>query len=625
MERVEHQNTRVLIVDDREEIHADFREMLKPGFMKSSTDALAPAFLPRDEDEPRPAFDLRFATSGEEALEIVESQKRRDCPFAVAYVDIGMPPGIDGIETLRRIRAVDREVEAVIMTAYAGVPLSKVIEDTILPHKLLCIRKPFAREEIRQITLSLITKWNLEQELATGNRRLAAVLDATGDAIAMYDVESRLVFANQWYETLLGETERELRRMAPDAVSARLAERFRECGLICVDEGDLRDDAGEGVKPPDPGRAPKNRSLQRSKQPVRDAGGNRIGDIVVYRGLSGEVEPERMTAEAGPVHAGPETASSGAGLVGSSAAMRQVKALVRRAATSDITVLVQGESGTGKELVARSVHLCGSRRGAPFLALNCAAVSESLVESELFGHERGAFTGATGRKLGIFERANGGTILLDEIGDMSPALQSKLLRVLQEREIERIGGTATIPVDVQVIAATNVDLEIAMQAGGFRKDLFYRLAEFPLVVPPLRERRDDIPPLAEHFLRRHARRTGRSIRAVSPGVMRRLEQHDWPGNVRELDNVIRRAVLMETTRVLREGSLPGHLLSAGPTRRDPPAAPAVVRLEEVERRAVIHAFEVSARNVTRTAQALGINRATLHRKLKKYGLSSSGD
>ena len=628
MERAEHRNARVLIVDDQEEIHADFRELLKPGFMKLSTDALATAFLPKDEEVFQPEFDLQFARSGEEALDIVVSQKGRNCPFAVAYVDIRMPPGIDGIETIRRIRAVDEEVEVVIMTAYADKSLSEIVQGMELLHKLLYIRKPFAREEIQQITLSLVEKWNVERELAAGRRRVAdghrrlrAVLDATGDAIAMYDLDSRLVFANRWYETLLDATERELRRMSPEAVGARLGERLREYDLHRAEEGNLREDGGKWTKPAGADRAPGKRPLQRSIQPVRDGAGDMIGNVVVYRDVSGEVELERMTAEVRRLRAELETTSSFAEMVGATAGIQQVQALIGRAMASDITVLVQGESGTGKELVARLLHFNGPRRAAPFLAVNCAAVSESLIESELFGHERGAFTGATSRKLGVFERANGGTILLDEIGDMSPALQAKLLRVLQEREIQRVGGTAAVPVDVRVVAATNANLETAIRAGAFREDLFYRIAVFPIVVPPLRERREDIPLLAEHFLRKHARGAGRSIRALSPGALRRLEQHDWPGNVRELDSAIGRAVLLETTPVLQEGNLPPKLLSAAPDHQVPPALQGVVPLAEVERRAVVHALEVSARNVTRAARALGINRTTLHRKLNRYGLS----
>ena len=264
--------------------------------------------------------------------------------------------------------------------------------------------------------------------------------------------------------------------------------------------------------------------------------------------------------------------------------------------------------------------------------MNCAAVPEALFESELFGHERGAFTGAAARRIGSFERAAGGTILLDEIGDMQPALQAKLLRVLQEREIQRVGGTAAVPVDVQVIAATNQDMEEAIAAGRFREDLYWRIAAFPIEIPPLRERIEDVPELAEHFLGEHAERRGRSIRGLSTGALRRLLRHDWPGNVRELEGAIGRAVLMETADVLQEGSLPplasaGPLALAGPQVREEPEAdgPRAVRpLAEVERQALADALEACGNNVSRAARALGIHRVTLHRKLKSYGLLAGG-
>ena len=626
-------NTRVLIVDDQEEIHTDFREMLTPGHGKLSTDNFAAEFGSKNEAELLPAFALRNATSGDEAFRIIVSQRKRNRPVAVAFVDIRMNPGIDGVETVRRIRTVDRDVEVVLMTAHADKPLHEIARDMERFHKLLYIRKPFAREVIQQITLSLVTKWNIERELADRRRHLAnshqrlrTVLDATGDAIAMYDGGNRLLYANKRYERLAGATERELARMSPDATRKRFRERFRERGVSDEDQWNLREGRRSVVERVGPGRETSKRLLRRAVHPVHDDEGEKAGSIVVYRDLSVEVELERMTGEVRRLRGELESAHSFEGMVGSSSGMQRVQALMRQAAGSDITVLVRGESGTGKELVARLLHFNGPRRSAPFVAVNCAAVSESLMESELFGHERGAFTGAASRRAGCFERANGGTILLDEIGDMSLAMQAKLLRVLQEREIQRLGGTAAIPVDVRVVAATNTNLEAAMDAGAFRQDLYFRVAAFPITVPPLRERAGDIRHLVVHFLSRHARRSGRSIHALSSEALQRLEQHDWPGNVRELDSAIRRAVLLETTQVLQESSLPPELLGAEASRPGSaggiPETQGVVPLVEVERRALLHALEVSAHNVSRAARALGINRATLHRKLKKYDLSA---
>ena len=308
------------------------------------------------------------------------------------------------------------------------------------------------------------------------------------------------------------------------------------------------------------------------------------------------------------------------GMVGASPPMQQVYALMRQAAESDITVLIRGESGTGKELVAKSFHSNSPRKDGPFLAINCAAIPEALMESELFGHERGAFTGATRQRIGAFERAKGGTILLDEIGDMRLALQAKLLRVLQEREIQRVGGGVTIPIDVRVIVATNKDLEAAVKAGEFREDLFYRIAGFPIVIPPLRQHRMDIPLLANHFLNKHAERSRRSMSGISTAALRLLLQYDWPGNVRELDHALERAVLLEKTDVLQVDSLPPRLFVAHAAADDHSTPASVLTLQEVERRALAQALEASGNNITQAARALGINRVTLHRKLKRYGL-----
>ena len=620
------ENNRVLIVDDQQEIHDDFREMLMPGPGQPSKDDLAAAFMREEEEAWLPEFELLHASSGEEAYEIVRSGMESGLPVAVAYIDIRMPPGIDGIETIRRIRTIDRDVEIVIMTAYTDKALPEIVHDMELLHKLLYIRKPFAHEEIQQITLSLVGKWNIERELAEkgrqlsdNHRRLEAVLNATGDAIAMHDSTGRLVFANQVYEELLGLKESELKEIPPPDLTARLEERFREPDLSDV-EGRFLLDSGNVVETTTSGQVPKQRLYYRSTAPVRDSDGKEIGSLVLYRDVSREVEAEKMRAEVLRLRTELETTYSFAGMVGNSPGMRQVYTLMQQAAEGDITVLIRGESGTGKELVARSFHLNSPRKQGPFVAVNCAAIPETLIESELFGHERGAFTGATEQRIGAFERADGGTILLDEIGDMPFALQGKLLRVLQEREIQRVGGTAPIPVDIRVMTATNKDLERSVREGEFRQDLFYRVSAFPIAIPPLRERREDIPLLARHFLEKHAERAGKSLNGISTAALRMLLQYDWPGNVRELENAIERAVLLETDGVLQAGSLPPQLspvIAAG-SGGSPPAG--VLPLVEVERQALAHALEVLDNNVTQAAQALGINRATLHRKLKKYDL-----
>jgi transcriptional regulator with PAS, ATPase and Fis domain len=303
------------------------------------------------------------------------------------------------------------------------------------------------------------------------------------------------------------------------------------------------------------------------------------------------------------------------GIVAHSAAMRRVLDLARRAAQVDATVLVTGESGVGKERIARLIHERSERAAGPFVAVNCAAVSETLLESELFGHAKGAFTGALQDRTGLFESAARGTIFLDEIGEVAPAVQAKLLRVLQEREVRRVGENRARPIDVRVVAATNRDLEEEVAAKHFRRDLYYRLKVIELHVPPLRERPDDVLPLARALLPEAARRMGRKVTGIAPKALEQLLRHSWPGNVRELQNALERAVaLCDGTRVevddLPEGvrAAPPAVLPRGRVRR----------MEEVERDYILAALDANEGNQARTAEQLGIGTATLYRKLKEY-------
>lgn len=628
METTPSWNRRVLIVDDQEEIHSDFEEMLTRGLAKATTDALAAAFVPENDNTFLPEFRLFHAMSGEEACAVVEMAKDSGCPFAAAYIDIRMPPGIDGIETIQQIRKIEQDLEIVIMTAYTDKPLPEIVHDMALLHKLLYIRKPFAREEIQQITLSLVEKWNVEQQLAGKQRQLAishqrleAVLDATGDAIGLFDVSDRLLFANRAYEKLFEATESQLQAKPTDDLKAWTQARFREPVPSEWNSRVLAGAAGSVVQEVTAADDSSPRLFYRSSAPVQDGQGVPIGRIVVYRDLSKEVEGEQMKTEVLRLRSELKTTYAFAGMVGTSKRMQEVYALMQRAAESDITVLIQGESGTGKELVAKSIHYNSPRKAGPFVAVNCAAIPEALIESELFGHERGAFTGAGGRRIGQFERAQGGTLFLDEIGDMPVALQAKLLRVLQERELQRVGGAATIPVDIRVIAATHRDLERDAETGAFRVDLYYRLAAFPVTLPPLRDHREDIPLLALHFLSKQAERLHKPVRGLSPTALQQLLAYDWPGNVRELENAMARASLLETTDRVQAGSLPPQLLApmASPSPATD-AAQAVLPLVEVERQALVRALDASGGNLTRAAQALQVNRATLYRKLKKYRL-----
>jgi len=337
-----------------------------------------------------------------------------------------------------------------------------------------------------------------------------------------------------------------------------------------------------------------------------------------------------------------ESEVSGYELLGRSPAMEQLRQLIRKVARTQATVLIQGESGTGKELVARAIYLESPRANAPFIKVNCAAIPENLIESEFFGHEKGAFTGALNKREGRFELAHGGTILLDEISEVSPQVQAKLLRVLQERELERVGGSRTIKVDVRVIATTNRNLEQSVERKEFRQDLFFRLNVVPIPVPPLRDRIADVNFLAEQFMHRFARKHGVRASRISPAFLGALQKHHWPGNVRELQNVIERAVILcsdgADLQVEHLGfapssqSSPGTAAAAphsaadlGATRQSGGETDECVSLAEVEKQHILRMLEKCEGNRTNAAEQLGISIRTLRNKLNEYGVPGKGE
>jgi two-component system, NtrC family, response regulator HydG len=310
-------------------------------------------------------------------------------------------------------------------------------------------------------------------------------------------------------------------------------------------------------------------------------------------------------------------------LIGGSDSMRKIFSTIEKVARSDSTVFVAGESGTGKELVARAIHKHSKRAEGPFIKVNCGAITETLLESELFGHEKGAFTGAVKQRLGRFELADGGTLFLDEIGDVPPSMQVKLLRALQEQEFERVGGESTLQVDVRVISATNKELQAEVEAGRFREDLFYRLHIIPMRLPPLRERRDDIPLLVNHFITKLGPRTNPDITGIGDDALGRLMAYEWPGNVRELENVIEQALVFAEGTAIGVGALPAFL--QGPSDEDRLDVPREMSLPEIlddlERQLILKAFKKAGGVKTETARLLGIKTSALYYKLDKYGIS----
>ncbi len=305
-------------------------------------------------------------------------------------------------------------------------------------------------------------------------------------------------------------------------------------------------------------------------------------------------------------------------LIGSSPAFRRMQALAEQVADSSATVLIQGESGTGKEGVARLIHQHSARHGRPFVAVNCAALPETLLESELFGYEKGAFTGAAGRKEGRFELADGGTLFLDEVADLSLVTQPKILRVLQEGEFERVGGTRTIRVDVRIVAATNQDVGQMVREKRFREDLYYRLKVITINVPPLRDRREDVRMLAEHFLRIYAAKNNRRLEGFTDDALRRLEGYSWPGNVRELENVVERAVVLERGTLIGVDDLPEEVAGATPLPEGVLTVRIGTPLAELEKRLLEATLRATRNNKTLTARLLGIDVRTVSRKLERW-------
>jgi two-component system response regulator AtoC len=309
-------------------------------------------------------------------------------------------------------------------------------------------------------------------------------------------------------------------------------------------------------------------------------------------------------------------------IIGKSAKINELFKLIQDVAPTNTTVLIQGENGTGKELIANAIHFNSPNVNKPFIKLNCGVLAETLLESELFGHVKGAFTGAIKDKIGRFELANGGTLFLDEIGEISPNMQVKLLRVLQEGEFERVGGTETIKVDVRIIAATNVDLEERIHAGKFRQDLYYRLNVIPIIVPPLRERKDDIKLLTYHFIEKFEKIHKKKITRVENDVLSALEEYDWPGNIRELENYLERAIVLNKTGIIARTDFPDTIARTRVTGMEYDTSNGLMPVvEDFERKLILSELEKNRGNKVKTAQHLKMHRSTFMSKLKKYNIN----
>jgi PAS domain S-box-containing protein len=454
-----------------------------------------------------------------------------------------------------------------------------------------------------------------------GEQKLAAVLDSVWEAVITVERDHRISTFNRAAEQLVGIPASEATgRDCREILKASFGPAQHDCPMGDLAEGGRPRSDVEGTLVRADGRIVP---ISASWAFLEDRSGKRLGFVLSFRSFW---EIERIAEER-------KSKFPYGDIVGKTPGIRQIFELIDTVRETDSTVLITGESGTGKGLFARAIHDLSPRRDGPFVKVTCAALSETLLESELFGHVKGAFTGAIADKVGRFEAAAGGTIFLDEIGDISPALQVKLLRVIQEREFERVGSSRTQTVDARVIAATNRDLRAAMKAGQFREDLFYRLHVIPVVVPPLRERKEDIPLLVDHILRRLRKRGLDRVRAVSPEAMRCLIDYPWPGNVRELENVLERGAVCSRGAVLSAPDLSEEVREhCRPRREEQPPGPrpgegavdAGVAAESGhwakeggERERILRTLEASRWHRSDAAAALGIDRTTLWRKMKR--------
>jgi PAS domain S-box-containing protein len=443
----------------------------------------------------------------------------------------------------------------------------------------------------------------------------AVLLDCIGDGVVTIGLDMKIRYMNRAMRELLGFEEGEL---LGQVLSCHMFVR----GSICSTQDCILE------------RAVRNREKVRNYETViqnkdgrripvslntdllRDEAGNFIGIVEIYRDLSQINELKaKLERQSGVGARGP--------IVARSKALQGVLDLLPQVANSKATVLVEGESGTGKELIAREIHRLSPRRDQPFVAVNCAALADGVLESELFGHVKGAFTGAIADRPGRFEMADKGTIFLDEIAEMTPMAQAKLLRVLQEGEFERVGGNKTVKVDARVVAATNKHLAAAVEEGRFRDDLYYRLQVFPIRIPPLRDRKEDVLPLIEHAMARLNRAMGKNVREIDGPALKLLEVHHYPGNVRELENILEHAFIRCPDHTIRLGHLPEYLLTDGsrPNKNDRLGEPMkATTLAVLEQDAIVQALEQTDWDYKRTCKILGLSRSTLLRRIKHYKL-----
>ena len=554
-----------------------------------------------DEHSIRYTFALFLSEAGYEATAVADAaaavRHAESADVDVAFVDILLEDG-SGIELLADLKRCSPATEVVIVT---GVPSIENASEALRLGAFDYLVKPVRQAALLRTADVAVRHKRLRQSEERYRLNLDAIFRSVQDGIVTVDEELRVLEANRAAERLCG-----VRR--GDALGEPPSAWRHACGAGCLEV--LRTTVSQR-RPVDAARI-ECASLDRPDQvvrvtatPLRHADERSTGGVLVIRDETRLTELERRLHQEQPSK-----------LIGHSAAIRDIRDKIRSLADVPTTVLLTGASGTGKEVVADALHAAGRRSGRPLVKVNCSALAEELLESELFGHVRGAFTGALRDRQGRFERADGGTLFLDEIGEISPRMQLRFLRVLETMEFERVGDSQPVQVDVRVIAATNRDLEQRVARGLFREDLYFRLKVFEIHLPPLLERRQDVPLLVHHFLGRLGERLGKRVTAVSDSVLEVFARHTWPGNVRELENVLEHAVVLARGDVIRRRDLPAGLLAApGQAPPTPGFGGELAAIEDALRRA--------GHNKTRAARLLGISRRTLYRRLDRLSAAAA--
>ena len=547
-------------------------------------------------------------SSGTEAI-----QQAEENPPDLVLMDIRIKGEMDGAETARILR--ERfDIPVVYLTAHAD---RETLEHAKQSRPLGYIVKPFHESELHASLEIALSKHRHDRSVSDRERHVTDVVGALTTAIISVDRAETTLMINPAGEKLtgwskqeaLGEPVRQVVRLA-DA-DLPVEEALRQRSLVEIRDAILVTKSGE--------RKPISGNIA----PLRDPEGGPGGAVIMFEAAAGGLEHSAISKtlleskgnaiEFGRFH-----------IVAASEPMKQVLSFAVRVARSEATtVLLEGESGTGKDLMAQFLHYSSNRSAGPFIAVNCSAIPETLLESELFGREPGAYTDARTQKKGLLEVARGGTLFLDEVGDLSPAVQAKFLRVLEQQSFRRLGGLQDIEVDLRVIAATNRDLSGAVQTGAFRLDLFHRLSVIQIAPPPLREHPEDILPLANHFVRQHNQRYKANITGIAPATAKILGAYDWPGNVRELRNVIERAILLEESSVLQPGSIQFASRRTAAQERPAPAQAAPrpdLSLKNSERNLIVQALEKTGGNKTKAAALLGISRDVLRYRMRQLKL-----